>query len=200
MSKQLAKVLSYLFHPVIYPVLGVLIILNSVPYYIHSQVTILALAFVFTGTYIIPVLVSFLMLKLKIVGSLEMKEAKDRRWPYLIGSISFYFTATALEKIGLSNETYLFIMSSAIVILLHFSLLKFWKPSAHLGAIGGFTGLMMAISLKYQVGLLPIIALAFLIAGFLATARLRLNAHTTGELVFGYFSGLLVVGSLVYFL
>lgn len=200
MSKQVAKVLSYLFHPVIYPVLGVLIILNSVPYYVHSQVTILALVFVFTGTYIIPVLVSFLMLRLKIVGSLEMKEAKDRRWPYLIGVISFYFTASALEKIGLSNESYLFIQSSAIVILVHFSMLKFWKPSAHLGAIGGFTGLLMALSLKFQIGLLPLIALSFLVAGFLATARLKLQAHNSGELVFGYFSGLLIVGTLVYFL
>lgn len=200
MSTQLAKVLSYLFHPVIYPLIGLLIILNSVPYYIPSQVTLLALLFVFTGTYIIPVLVSFLMLKMKIVGSLEMKEAKDRRWPYLIGAISFYFTASALKKIGLANESYLFIQASAIVILLHFSLLKFWKPSAHLGAIGGFTGLLMALSLKYQIGFIVFIALAILVAGFLATARLSLKAHSPGELVFGYFSGLFIVAFLVYFL
>tara|TARA_R110002072_G_scaffold166964_6_gene320354 strand:+ start:2043 stop:2645 length:603 start_codon:yes stop_codon:yes gene_type:complete len=200
MSQQLAKVLSYLFHPVIYPVLGILIILNSVPYYIHSQATLLALIFVFTGTYIIPVLVSFLMLRLKIVASLEMKEAKDRRWPYLIGAISFYFTAAALNKIGLNNECYLFIQASAVVILLHFAMLRYWKPSAHLGSIGGFTGLLIALSLKYQIGLLPIIALSILAAGFLATARLSLKAHTTGELLFGYLSGLIMVGLFVYFL
>ena len=198
MSQQLAKVLSYLFHPVIYPVLGLLIILNVGPFYVPSQIINLSLAFVFTGTYIIPLLVSFLMLRLKIVASLEMKEAKDRRWPYLIGCISFYFTAAALEKIGLSNDVYLYIQASAIVILLHFSMLKFWKPSAHLGAIGGFTGLLMAISLKYFIGLLPLIALCILVAGFLATARLKLKAHSPGELVFGYFSGLLIVGLVVY--
>lgn len=193
MNQQLAKVISYLFHPVIYPVLGLFVILKTTPYYTGSTITLLALAFVFTGTYVIPVLFSFILYRLKAVSSLHMKEAKDRKWPYLVGAISFYFTASAVEKIGLVEDAYTYIMASALVIVLHFSMLNYSKPSAHLGAIGGFTGLLIALSIKYHIGFLPHIALCFLAAGFLASARWYLEAHTPKELIFGYLSGFGIV-------
>lgn len=197
MNRKLSIVLSYLLHPVIYPVLGIFLILKALPYYSSPELTLLSIAFVFTGTYVFPVIISFLLYKMNLISSLEMKDAKDRRWPYLIGAISFYFTASAIQKIGLAQDAYLFILGSTIVIFIHFSTLSFSKPSAHLGGIGGFTGLLLALSFKYQIGFLPYIAICLLLAGFLGSARLSLKAHNSSEIAFGYFSGLLIVGLVV---
>ncbi|MEQ9262940.1 MAG: hypothetical protein RLP14_07265 [Owenweeksia sp.] len=193
MGRKLAQWLSYLMHPVVYPILGILIILEALPYYVNSRLTILSLALVFTGTYIIPVAISFLFYRIKLISSLEMKEASDRRWPYLIGGISYYLTASFIGEIGLPEDARLFLLASACVIILHLLMLRFSKPSAHLAGIGGFTGLLLSESLKYQVGFLPLLALCFLLAGFLGSARLKLKAHTPGELASGYFTGLLIV-------
>lgn len=199
MSKRFATILSYLLHPVVYPIIGLLITLKTLPYYINSQVTILASAFVFTGTYVFPLAVGFLLYRFKIITSIEMKDAKERRWPYFIGAVSYYFTASYLQKIGLPDESYAYILGSALIVVLHLLMLSFTKPSAHLAGIGGFTGLLMAISYKYQIGLLAYIALCLILAGFLASARLRLKAHTPAEVTFGYFSGLIIILLLVLF-
>ncbi|MGB0175778.1 MAG: hypothetical protein ACPF9D_01345 [Owenweeksia sp.] len=193
MGRKLAQWLSYLIHPVVYPILGTLVILEALPYYVSSRLTILSLALVFTGTYIIPVSISFLFYRIQLISSLEMKEARDRRWPYLIGSICYYLTASFLGELGLPEDVYLFLLASAFVIVLHLVMLRFSKPSAHLAGIGGFTGLLLSTSFKYQVGFLPLLALCFLLAGFLGSARLKLNAHSPGELATGYFTGLVIV-------
>jgi membrane-associated phospholipid phosphatase len=198
MTQRFATVLSYLLHPVVYPILGLLITLKALPYYINSQITILALAFVFTGTYIFPLAVSFLLYRFDVISSFEMKKREDRKWPYVIGAISYYFTASFIQEIGLPNESYAYVLASAMVVVVHLIMLSFSKPSAHLAGIGGFTGLMMAVSYKYQIGFLPYIALCIILAGFLGSARLKLNAHTLGEVVFGYFSGMFIILITVY--
>ncbi len=193
MGRKAAQWLSYLLHPVVYPILGALFILKSLPYYIQSQLLIVTLALVFTGTYLFPVAISFLFYRMQLISSLEMKEARDRRWPYLVGAVSYYFTASFLGDIGLPEELRLFLLASACVIMLHLILLQFHKPSAHLAGIGGFTGLLLSTSLKYGLGLLPLLACCFVLAGFLGSARLKLNAHDPNELAVGYLSGLLIV-------
>lgn len=193
MNRNLARLLSYLFHPVIFPIIGVFAILKLLPYYISSPVVLLTMAFVFTGTYIIPVVFSFLFYKLGLIKSLEMVEAKDRRWPYLVGAIFYYVTAILLKTLGLPAEAHLYLSACALTILMHLLLLKFLKPSAHMAGIGGFTALLIAISLRYESALLPLISLCFLMAGFLGTARLRLLAHDYKELAIGFFSGFTLV-------
>lgn len=128
-----------------------------------------------------------------------MKKATDRRIPYMIGGLCYYLVSRLIAGIGLAEEASLFLLASAAVIILHLLCLSFFKPSAHMAGIGGFTALLLAISLKYQVNLLPLIAFAFLLTGFLASARLYLRAHTPFELVFGYFSSVLVVFFTIYY-
>ena len=198
MSNRLAKILSYALHPVIYPLIGTLITLKALPFYVNQKVMLLTLAFVFTGTYIFPVAISFFLYRLKLISSLEMKLAKDRKWPYLVGAISYYFTASSIQNFGLPRESHLFILASALIIVLHLFMLAFNKPSAHLAGIGGFTGLLIALSLKFQIGFLPYIALCILLSGFLGSARLTLKAHNHRELGLGYFSGLLIVFLVVF--
>ena len=193
MGRTLAQWLSYLLHPVVYPILGTLIILEALPYYVNSRLTILSLALVFTGTYIFPVAISFLFYRIQLISSLEMKEARDRRWPYLVGAICYYFTASFLGQLGLPKDLKLFLLGSASIIIIHLFMFRFSKPSAHMAGIGGFTGLLLSESLKYHIGFLPLLALCFLLAGFLGSARLKLQAHSPGELATGNFSGIIII-------
>lgn len=159
----------------------------------------MAVALVFCGTYLIPVLISFLLYRFKVVGSLLMVEAKDRRLPYAFSALSFYFTATLLGQIDGMRDAYLFLIGSTLVIILHLFTLSIFKPSAHMAGIGGFLALLMALSLKYGLNFLLYIFLALFLSGLLASARLALHAHTRSEVIFGWLSGWVLIFICVYF-
>lgn len=126
-----------------------------------------------------------------------MVNAKDRKFPYAISAISFYFTAFMIQKIDMLHDAYLFLLASSAVIVMHLLLLNLFKPSAHLAGIGGFLGLTMALSAKYTVNALPIIIVLIILVGLSASARLKLNAHKPKELVFGLLSGFFTIYTVV---
>lgn len=200
MKPGLAKFISILFHPAIYPLLGLYFIFEYLPYHYPRRVVILSLVMVFCGTYLIPVLISLLLYRFNVISSLMMQKAADRRWPYAAGALSFFLTARLVQSAGLAHEAHHYLLGAALVILLHLILLPFMKPSAHLGGLGGFLGLFMAVSARYALNLLPFIALLILVAGIIASARLRLDAHNGKELLLGFTSGLLIVFAAVYYL
>lgn len=199
MNRTFAQVTSYLLHPAVYPLLGVLAVIWFSPYFVDVNVLILSILLMFVGTYVIPVAVSFLLYRMNLIASLEMKTAKDRRIPYLAGALCYYMVALMVERIQLPYEAYLYLLASTCIIVIHLLSLRFIKPSAHLAGIGGFTGLLMAMSIKYTINLLPLLAICFLLAGILASARLVLGAHNARELILGYFSGILIVGVMVFY-
>ncbi len=198
MKTKVAKFLSLILHPAIFPLLGVFLVLKLPVYHFPSKIILYTLGLVFCGTYVIPVAVSLLLFRFKVVGSLLMDKAKDRRLPYTFGAVSFYFTAVLLEKIETLQEAYFFLLASAAVIVVHLILLSFLKPSAHLAGIGGFLGLVLAMSLKYSLNFLPLVLGVTVASGILASARYQLKAHTFAELSIGFFTGLLMVFTLMY--
>lgn len=192
-----ARIISLVLHPAIFPLLGVFLYLKIGPIPYSSRVVMLVMALVFFGTYLIPVLISFLLYRFKVIPSLQMQSARDRRWPYLFGAMSFYFTALLLQQIDLLGNTYRYILASAAVVVLHLFLLPFMKPSAHMAGIGGFAGLLIALSWQFQINLLPYLALVLIGSGLVAASRLKLKAHNDREIWTGWLSGLLLVLVLV---
>lgn len=200
MKQSLARYLSTLFHPAIYPLLGLYFILEYLPFHYPRKVVMLSLLMVFSGTYLIPVLISILLYRFRLIKSLMMEEARDRRLPYAIGAFCFFATSYLIRSAGLAPEAYNYLLGAASVIVLHFFLLPFLKPSAHLGGLGGFLGMLLAVSARYALNLLPFVAGLMLLAGVVSSARLSLNAHNGKELIIGFSTGLVVVFSCIYFL
>lgn len=198
MRRQVAQLFSYLFHPAIYPILGTFVLLRSLPMQYPSKMILLTVVMVFCGTYLIPVIASVLLFRYGLVRSLQMEEARDRRLPYIFSAVSFYFTSLLLRQVEVLHEAYLFLLASATVIIIHLLLLPYTKPSAHLGGIGGFLGLMLALSFRYGLNFWPYIAGLVLLSGIIASARLRLKAHSVAELWLGFLSGFLVVFGIVW--
>lgn len=200
MKPSLARYLSILFHPAIYPLIGLYFILEYLPFHYPRKVVLLSLLMVFSGTYLIPVLVSILLYRFKLISSLMMDKARDRRLPYAIGATCFFITSQLIRTAGLAPEAYNYLLGAASLIVLHLLLLPFLKPSAHLGGLGGFLGMLLAISAKYALNLLPFIVALVFLAGIVSSARLSLGAHNGKELLLGFASGLGIVFSTVYFL
>jgi len=91
--ERIAKIISYCFQPLIMPSLGLLIFFNSNSYInfaIPKELKDAALTLVAMSTFVVPVIITLLLLNRGYISSLEMPTRKERILPYGF-TIAFYF-------------------------------------------------------------------------------------------------------------
>jgi len=83
--KLFSKILSFLFHPMLMPTLGIFFILNSGNHhaFLPFEIKRLVYIIVFTSTCLLPVSLLPLFLQIKLIKSFEMETARERVYPAL---------------------------------------------------------------------------------------------------------------------
>ena len=195
MSRQIATVLSWVFHPVwLTPVLAWLIIrANPVLFSGKDQGLILILTAVLT--VLMPVLSLLILRGLGMIDSLELDDRKQRTIP-MIAIATFYLWAYfGLLKPGLptliSSPSILadMLLGGSIVVGLTFAVNSVLKVSLHTAGVGAAIGVLWNVLPMSSGSLLVPFLVAILIAGLVGTARLALGKHTLSEIMLGYFVG-----------
>ncbi|RRB01265.1 hypothetical protein EHT25_21930 [Larkinella rosea] len=170
----------------------------------RSKVSLLLLIGI--STFFIPAFLIYFLHRTGFVRSLHMDELQDRRLPYFMTAL-LYTTTTLLFTFQLpeiSNsvpEIGILLGSITVSVTLVGLISLFWKISAHSVGVSGMVGALLGIAIKSgDITLLnPLLAL-ILLAGLLASARLKLNAHTPAQIAAGMGLGLLVSLTTVMFL
>lgn len=179
------------------PLAGVSIALLLSPNYIAKPLLLLVLAYTFLGTYVFPFMLSLLLLKLKLLKSLEMFEAQERRLPYLAAAAFYFLTARSMSDFPVPDMTAKLLLAGVFIMGIAFALLPFIKLSMHMAGVGALLALIIQMSVIFRMQLLLPIALIVLLAGLMGTARLTLKAHTPAEVYLGILLGMLAMfGSL----
>jgi membrane-associated phospholipid phosphatase len=189
MPRWLAHLISYVFHPALMPAAGSVIALVLSPFHISPELLLYTVIFVFGGTFLFPVMITYIFYKFGLVSGLHLENATERRWPYLAGLIFFYFTASTLREFNLPPEVYQVILGITILLAIALLLLKVHKTSIHMAGAGTFTTTLAYMSVIYETQMLDFIALCILVSGLIGSARLRLAAHTPLEVLSGYLLG-----------
>lgn len=202
MIKTFSKSLSFLFHPIFLPLLSVFI-LFQLPFYINYKFTAdyrtAIYLILLLNTIILPVLASLYLLNRKVISSMEMPTAKERRIPYFVTLLIFVFTLFLLEKINFPFIYLSFFRSVSIsLILLFFFAVGDYKVSAHLCGLGGICGMLTVLAIGFNVDTFEILCLFLLIAGIVGSSRLYLKAHSINELLLGFLIGFLAQIYLVF--
>jgi membrane-associated phospholipid phosphatase len=205
-NTPVAKLLSYLFHPLLMSTYLLGVLFFFAPYGIgvdllpHESRGILLLV-VCIYTFIIPVLGVYGMVQLKFVEDITLRKLEDRRYPFWL-TVAVYLAATYFfgwkftQIAGIAPVLRVVLGSITVSIVLVGIISFFWQISAHMTGIGGVTGFLMAALLKLEdYSLLPPFLLALIISGWVAASRLQLNAHTMNEVLAGFLLGLLVCGA-----
>lgn len=192
MSNRTAQFLSYLFHPLFMPVLGMVLMFSVFPYQFGEDLTAITFKLVFVTTIIFPGLSAYLFLKMGLISDLRMEEASERKYPFMVSFASFLLLGQLFWKLPLPIEFSIFAYGAAISSLIALFSIPFSKISIHMLAIGGVLGALIAIAGQYYLNVLPAIVVLFLIAGFLGTARLVLKAHKLSEIYIGFGVGFIV--------
>lgn len=197
-----AKIISSIFHPLIMPIIGVLIIFNTdsyINYAVPEELKKAVLILVGTSTFILPLLISLLLLNKKIINSLEMETQKERIIPYSF-TIAFYvFTLYMLKQAPVPPIIFNFLVGATLSIIIAFVVNMKWKISAHMIGVGGLVGALLCVSILLEIYVTPYLILALLSAGLVGSSRLVLNAHTPSQVYAGFATGIICQIVILYF-
>lgn len=192
--KKVAPVISYLFHPLIMPSLGLLILLNSGTYLaLLDPAAKRAIMFVMAlGTLVFPLMMLPILHYRHQVYSKGESTREERLIPQLIILVLYIITFIYFKRLPLSRMIHAYVLSAAITLLLLSLLNLKYRVSLHTAALGGITGLIIALIYLYETPLEGLLILSLLAGGITGTARMVLGSHWRGVLS-GFFLGFAAV-------
>jgi membrane-associated phospholipid phosphatase len=196
-----ARVTSIIFHPLLIPTLGFVLLLNSNFYFalLPWSVKKFMLLTVFLSTCILPAL-SILILSMSPKFDLNMEKSTDRILPMLLSSVFYYLGYLVLARVQVYPIYNLFLIAAILVQISLIVVSLKWKISAHSAGIGGLIGGVSALSFRLQENPVLILSLLIIIAGLVATSRLILIKHTNSQVYAGFTLGFLIIGLVVMFI
>jgi len=183
---------SYLFHPLLIPIIGTFIFYQITPRFFEPEIKSAKLYAILIITILIPLISFYLLKNLGIVESIHLKKVKERKFPLMIQVLLLLLVIKMVFSSYQTPELYYFftgILFSTITALL-LVIFKF-KVSLHQMGIAGLTMFVIALSVFYNINLLMEIGLLFFANGWVASSRLHTKSHDMPELITGVFIGVL---------
>jgi hypothetical protein len=191
--RLLAKLVSYVFHPLFVPVLIAWFLIRVQPYLFSSfsaSDKFIALVRFFVMYSFFPLVTVLLTKALGFVDSIYLRTQKERVIPYIICGIYYFWMCYVLRNQPEFPREVVH-LAIAIFIASWVGLIAniFMKVSMHalsMGILVTFTGMMAA---DFPVNSTIYISIAVFIAGLVCTARLIVSDHTQKEVYTGLFLG-----------
>ena len=186
------KLISYLFHPLLFSFLGSFLYLYLSPKHILKEQEYIILFIVFISTYIIPILLLAFLKRINMISDYHLRNIDERKFPVLF----FIMLSFLLGRAMVSTEIADLLAFSffGVAFALSFTYLLFnikIKTSLHTLGIGGIIGFVMVMSYEYRLNFNSLLAGLFIIAGLIGVSRLALNAHRPKEIYIGFLLGLI---------
>jgi membrane-associated phospholipid phosphatase len=149
---------------------------------------------IFISTFLLPSSIIYYFYKIKLIPNLQLENLADRKLPFFITSlIYFIFTLLIAQKIPDIKEISIGLFSITISIFLVFLISFYWQISAHAVGISGVVGAILILIIKKDaIQLFFLFNILLILTGLIASARLRLNAHTPSQIIGGLILGLSV--------
>lgn len=187
---NILKSISFFFHPLIIPLLGVIFYFTKSPKYISLQIIQAKLISLFILTIVLPILLYFLLKTLGKAKSIYLETTKERIFPLIVNCIVVLLVLNRILTANQIIELYYFFVGILISTLacLFLVFMRF-KASIHMTSIAGLFMFFIALSIHFSININGTLAIMFILTGAIATSRLHLKAHTGIELIIGFFIG-----------
>lgn len=194
-TRLLAHFFSWVFHPLFIPAYVTIFLAFIHPYAFVSlseRGKIFKLIFVVVNTAVFPGFAVFLMWRLKFIQSIFLKTQKERIIPYAAAMIFYFWAWYVSRSLENSEEVFTgFLFGSFLTVVAAWLVNIYFKVSMHAMAIGGMAFFILWVSFSGDgtSGIYP--SIAFLIAGFVCTARMIISDHKPVEIYMGLLIGIL---------
>lgn len=195
-----ARTISIVFHPLLIPSLGFLLLFNSDFYFsmLPWSLKRFVLLVVFMSTCVLPLL-SILLLSLNQRFDINMGKSTDRVLPLILSSLFSFSGYLILKRVPIFPIYNFFLVASILVQIALLIISLRWKISAHTAAIGGLIGGFVALSFRLNENPFLMLSCLIIIAGMVGTARLILEKHTSWQVYAGFTLGFLIMDAVIMF-
>jgi hypothetical protein len=193
--KKIAPVFSFLFHPLLMPTLGLLLLLNSGTYVsLLDPAAKRAILFVMAlGTLIFPLLMMPILYYRNLVTSIQNSSRDERLITQVIILILYVITFVYFVRLPLSRVIHSYVLAMVLTLAVVLISGIWFRISLHTAAMGGLAGLIIALIFLYESPLQGVLILSLLAGGITATSRLALGVCRSAEIYVGYLVGFAVV-------
>ena len=188
----LAKIISYVFHPLFIPTYVFLFLMYQFPFEFAGITEMgmkLKLFGLFWMTAFFPAFAVFLLWRLKFTDNIYLRTQKERIIPFFVTMFFYWWMFYLSRNFTDQPEVMKFFffgifISTSIGVVIN----NFIKISLHAMAIGAALMAVVLFSFYYQSNLGMPISVAALITGAVCTSRFLAGSHTNQEM----YTGLLV--------
>ena len=188
--------LSTVLSPLMMPTYGVFLVLwvsvlCLLPYGTRVSVLLVCMGI----TCILPLIFLSVLRHFKIVKDLHVDIREQRLIPYLFTSLCYAVAAYYLYYCHSPQWFVMFMVGSALTVLVMALINLKWKISAHMAGIGGVVALIYQIHVQglSAFDLFWLLSIIIILAGMLGSARQVLKRHDLWQVLAGVVVGFLCV-------
>ena len=192
----LANFLSTALSPLLMPTYGVFMVLwvsvlCLLPYGTRVSVLLVCMGI----TCILPLIFLSVLRHFKLVKDLHVEKREQRFFPYMFTALCYTVAAYYLYYCHSPQWFVMFMVGSAVTVLIMALINLKWKISAHMAGIGGVVALVYQIHVQglRAFDLFWMLCITIMVAGLLGSARLVLNRHDAWQVLAGAVVGFLSV-------
>ena len=197
---KLARMISYVFHPLLIPTYVLLMLLNldiflsfALPWSYKVALT----GVVVLTTVLFPLFLTWMLVRLGTISTIFMTTKEERTYPALAISVFYYLTYFLLRGIHISSIFSYYMLGATLLAIISLMVNFYTKISLHMVAAGSFTGLFLGLALKFGLNLNTEIIAGILLAGIIGFARLKSDSHQPAEIYSGFGVGVVVMTVLI---
>lgn len=141
-------------------------------------------------TIIAPLISVGYLVYSKQVSSIYLDIRQERIIPMSIASAYTLGLYYLFSKFSMPPVIMAIIAAAVVGVVITLFITIFWKVSAHMLGIAGFSGMVLALSkILYPVSPVLIISI-FIITGLVGAARIKQDAHSINQVLAGWLIGL----------
>lgn len=193
-GNRIAVIISTLFHPLLMPVYGMLIIFSAPTLFGYLPFSVKKILFfiVLVNNVLLPLSLMPYFRYRNIISSWMIEERKERTAPMITTSFFYLVTAYIFLRFQIPLFIKYFVLVSAIMSIAVTIINFWWKISVHAVGSGALIALVVILSIKMHTPLTWFFVPVILASGLVMSSRLWLNSHSPAEIWLGFLLGVLV--------
>jgi len=188
----LAGIFSGIFHPLLIPVYGLIIIFSAPTMfgYLPFNVKKLLLLIVVVDNIFIPISLLPFFIHRNIITSWILSDRKERTVPLIMTTALYAATSFIIFRfplpLFLKSFIYSFFFLSLVITLINLR----WHISIHSVGAGALIAMIIILSVRMHTPLTEYLISSIIAAGLLLSSRLKLNYHNPPQVWSGFLIGL----------
>lgn len=190
-TRTVAKIISYIFHPLFIPLYIGWFLINPGRYFPGGDAwehTKLMISFFVNYTFL-PLVTLLLAKGLGFVQSIYLRTQKDRIIPYVVCQIFYFWVWYVFRNQEFPKEVVMFALAVFLASALGLILNAYMKVSMHALSVGVAITFFILLGMMTQWNYGPYISIVTLLGGLVCTSRLITTNHTPREVYIGLFAG-----------